>query len=477
VDDDKLGAGQNLFGRGFYTAPSPIDCIYFITEDGMLDFGSHGNPVHAAIYAFDLKDDARILENNQAVSPELAADLQAAGEKIGNSDLGRLMAESKAVNSNFHYMAASADGMAILRAAGVGALSADGYYCVINTSAIGNLRLHSASGDMAAAQKQAVQSALDRASETNEKFEALAASHPQAAAAYRRIGAAVETVAHAIGKPEQVQHLQTVLKHFLLEEVETRPDPKKNILPLNRFLAEVRNVFGLYEDAPMAPVTDLVNQTVAEISTAPKVETKFAAPPVKYAEDSMFTAGMAGPKPAQAKKFDGPYTVDNLFPEENAARGIAFPDGADEKLFKAAEDLVNILNKMHGQNGFVPSDLRNAIVQNTARLASPPSGPHYSHDWQKGNLNWRGHIRDQVNGAGYLHSQMKMLELSQPHSVSQEAGAALRGFVEVFAQTKGASEYTALALEKNAPDDNAIVGRLNKAAAQTAPSKPAAQKL
>lgn len=476
VDDSKLGAGQNLYGRGFYTSQSPIDCIYFITEDGMMDFGSRGNPVDAAIYAFDLKDGARILENDQPISPALAADLKAAGEKIGNPDIARLMVDSKTINGNFHHMAASSDGMAILRAAGVDALATGSYICVINTEGIGNLRLYDTSGDMAVTQKQSVQNALDNAETTHQKFEALSAQQPKVASAYQRIRDAMVDVAGTIGKSEHVQHLQTVLKHFLVEEVETKPDPQKNILPLNRFLSETRKTFGLYDDAPMAPVTDLVNKAVAEIHTVPKaeVETKFTAAPVKHAEDSKFVAETVKPI---SQKYDGPYTVDNLFPEESTARGIAFPDGADEKLFKAAEDMVNVLNKMHQENGSVPGDLRNAIVQNTARLASPPSSPHYNHDWQKGNLSWMGNIRDQVNGAGYLHTQIKMLELSRPHSVSQEAGAALRRFVGAFAETKGASTYTALALEKAAPDDDAIVVKLNNAAPQATQVKPTAQKL
>jgi len=500
VDDAKLGAGQNLFGRGFYTSPSAIECTYFITEDGMLDFGSHGNPVDAAIYAFELKDDARILETNQAITPDFAAALQAAGEKVGNPALGRMMAENETVNSNFHLMAASADGMAILRTAGVDVLSANDYYCVINTAAIGNLRLHSASGAMLAAQNRAVQQAVDHAEEVNAAFDTLAAAQPQVGGIFRRISTAMETVAETLGKSEKTQHLQTVLKHFLTEEAETRPDPQKGILPLNRFLAEARRAFNLYDDAPMMPVIEEVNQAVAEIraapapdvkqdikaeaAAAPKFESRFAAPeavapvaaPVKYAQDSFFAAEAAKAKPA-AEKFDGPYTVDNLFPEERVPQGLSFPDGADEKLFNAAENLVNMLNKMRRQNGMVSYELRDALVKNTAHLAAPPDSPHYREDVQKGNLGWMGHIRDQVNGAGYLHMQMKLLELGRPGSASQEAGAALRGFVEAFAQTKGASEYAALALAKDAPDADAVVARLNKSAPQAAAAKPAARHL
>lgn len=470
VDAGKLGTGQNLHGRGFYTSPSPIDCIYFITEDGALNFNDGKNAVDAAIYAFDLDDDAQILEPDQPISSALAANFKVIGEKIGKPDLGQRMAESKTVNNDFRYMASLGDGMKILQMAGVDALFKDGYYCVVNTARIGNLRLYDASGAMAAQQNAEIQKALDNVSATDQKFEVLVTTQPKVSTTYQNICEAVAGIAATLGRDAHVQHLQTVLKYFLVEEVEEKPDPQKNILPLNRFLSEARSKLGLYEDAPMMRVTALVNSAVADIHTraAPAVES------VKHVEDSKFTARTS--VAAVPENLEGPYTVDNLFPDEKKPRGIVFPDSADEKLFKSAENLVSILNKMHQENGSVPSDLRNVIVQNTARLASPPDSPHYNHDWQKGNLSWMGNVRDQVNGAGYLHSQIKMLEMGLPHSVSQETAVALRSFVDVFAKTKGASAYTALALAAEAPDDDAIVAKLNNAAGKPVAAKPAGQK-
>jgi|GEM_PF-1260092 len=157
---------------------------------------------------------------------------------------------------------------------------------------------------------------------------------------------------------------------------------------------------------------------------------------------------------------EGPYSMDNLFPEPHyglVGKGMTFPDGANEKLFREAEDLVVSLNKMfhqdegkgleafsHDGGHMASSELRENLVKHTARLSQPSSGDP-------------DHIRNQVYSASYLQDSLKRLELDRNNPVAQEALPKLRQFIETFAETEGASKYTKMALEGKRFDVEAVI--------------------
>ena len=459
VDDAKLGSGQNLHGRGLYLSDSPTDCMYFITEDGMMDFGVGNRAVDAFIYAFDLPSDAQVLETGKTLSLDLKNRIQQAGQKLGENDIAGHLCKHDKVDDNFKFFASSTAGGAVLRAAGVDVLATDSYYCVLNTEKVGNLRLWAASGAKQTEQKDIIAQAQSKAEDNAGRVAVLLKDNPSLGAMYQGICDGLAKAATARAKIDVLPALTASLNHLFLAEVEEKPDPQKNILPLNRFLSETREKLGLYDDARIAEVTNEVQQVIRHVHQVPEPQKTFESKFVSSAPKAVENLPVEKRADEHAT---GPYKVDNLFPEENSKRGIVFPDAADEKLFQAAENLVSMLNKMHAENGHVPTDLRDAIVQNTARLAAPTDSPHYRHDRENENMAWKGNIRDQVNGAGYLHTQIKMLSLAAPDSVSRDVGQALRSFVSSFADAKWASVYTALALQVDAPDADAVVAKLNK---------------
>jgi len=145
---------------------------------------------------------------------------------------------------------------------------------------------------------------------------------------------------------------------------------------------------------------------------------------------------------------DNPYTIDNLFPEgfdpyrayllsSGAKRGVSLPQGRDARLLSAADDLVKALNKIYQEKGHDASiELRASIANNTACLSRPSSGDS-------------GHIHDQIWATSDLQIALRIMEIDRTDPlVSQEVAPKLRRFVQTFAETEGASEYTSLALNK-----------------------------
>jgi len=155
--------------------------------------------------------------------------------------------------------------------------------------------------------------------------------------------------------------------------------------------------------------------------------------------------------PIPMLKADGSYTTENLFPEghspyflsPSAKKGITFPIGTNQKLLGAADDLVNALNRMWQQKGHEAStELRESIVRNTADLSEP---------WSS--------LYNQVGAASYLQITLKVLEQGDP--VSREAAPKLRRFIEAFAQTRGASQCTCLALVEKIFDAKEVIAKLH----------------
>lgn len=482
--------------------------------DARANIGNTGDLVY---YSFAVED-PDLLVLNRPLSEDQHARLLSAADRLGNTRLARQLEEKgtdfrPGDDADFKL---DPDNRAAVVAAGFDGI--DGTeICFLNYARIGSFL----PVDMRGAHAAALDTALARIADIEDPEATLAAALPdtdegrQIRQSFEDAGAAVAQMAEAAQKPAAAAGLRQQLAGFYLQALSDdaeagRPD---NVNPLRMFTAAADRVLNLYAmretyvhrgwtrdsehygmiyapaensggaameklraalsqgieqtdslyHAPAAPAAAMV-VSAAPPAAAESKFAAFAAAPVPAAPVSSAASVEASPAVSRFVTATGPYTIDNLFPEEGRGQGLKLPAGADDALRAQAQKLVAALNDMHRETGQVSGMLRDSLVKNTARLADPPSDPHYQHDAMRGDMTRFGHVRDQINGADYLRHELAMLRLS-PSPAAQAAGEAMQGFMQSFAKTAGASAYSMIALQDKPADVEAEVRKLSSAGA------------
>lgn len=371
--------------------------------------------------------------------------------------------------------------------------TAGAYVCFFNQEKVGGFLPQGLYGPHDAAFKDRLHPLAKTYPEPDKILEEKALAHPQGEQLLSlrdRIHSALDKIGIITETSDCVAELKNTFSRLCLQAIDPAEEHKIN--PTQLFIAPILQTCGAHgryielqeghrdhllpdgyehlryrlppEGSGGALMAQIREDLTAVIKTTSFIRRDMAAPAV-----SLAFADSTGITPSPALP---PCSIDNLFPDQNnASSGISFPDNADETLFQKAEKLVDALNTLHQENGISSTSmLRDCIAKNTKRLTSEPERLHYRHDEEKGDLSHYGHVRDHVNGAEYIQTEIKMLELSSSPK-RQAAGAALRDFMQSFADTPGASPYARLALQPEKIDVEAIVKNLSAAPAPAHPHR------
>ncbi len=448
----------------------------------------------AVDYSFSVED-PQLLKLHSDLSESEHARLLAAATRDGNTAMKEKLVE----NGLAFRLAEHADNIApadikTLVHAGFDG-TAGAYVCLFNQEKVGSFLPQGLYGPHAAAFKDRLQKLAEAYPEPGKTLEEKVLPHPEGEkllSLRTRIYSALDKIGIITESSDSVAELKNAFSRLCLQALDPAEEHKIN--PTQLFIAPIVQTCGAHgryfdlqeghrdqllpdgyehlrhrlpqEGSGGALMAQIREDLTAVIKTTSLMRHNIATPAVSLdASPSISSAFVDSanitPSPAIAR-----CSIDNLFPDENGtASGIAFPDNADEALFQKAEKLVDALNALHQERDIASTSmLRDCIAKNTQRLASEPERLHYRHDEQKGDLSHYGYVRDHVNGAEYIQTQIKMLELSSSPQ-GQAAGAALRDFMQSYADTAGASPYARLALQTEKIDVEAIVKKLSAAPA------------
>ncbi len=295
IDSDKIGLGQNLVGKGFYTDTSVLGVHYVMEEINHKDYH---------IYELEIPSYSVILDrwDNSTFTDELreriknagkTGDLQLKGnDGISRSEIANRLADSEKIDENFLKFASSAQGMSILKEAGVAALKENSYVTIINTDLVDNIRLRSAGGNIKAEMSQYIDKALSNVAQDASRLSDILKNEPNLAVHYEAIRSELITLTKAHNRSDETERLTSLLKHTFVETIDSTPDRKTNITPLNRLYAEAIRSLDLNHDNSAAPLGRIIDSAVVHINPEQKQSAERAAPVLES------TAELDKPEPA-----------------------------------------------------------------------------------------------------------------------------------------------------------------------------------
>ncbi|AVF38213.1 LPD7 domain-containing protein [Rahnella sikkimica] len=269
IDAEKIGSGQNFMGRGFYTDTSVIGLHYAMEEINHPDYH---------VYELEIPSHSIILDrwDSSSLTDALRERIREAGktfdqQRIEKGDTSRLgigdsLADCEKIDATFFMHASSPEGMRILNEAGIDALKDNSYIAIINTDLIDNLRLRSAVGTIRTEMTQYIDKALGNAVQDASKLSDILQEKPDVSIHYDAIRSELVSLAKAQNKPEEAERLTALLTHTLVETIDSTPDRKTTITPLNRLYAEAIRSLGLNHDNSSATLGHLIDSAVININ-------------------------------------------------------------------------------------------------------------------------------------------------------------------------------------------------------------------
>lgn len=269
IDSEKIGLGQNLVGRGFYTDTSVLGVHYAMEEINHKDYHVYELEIPSASIILDRWDSSsltdelreRIREAGKAVHQQLIEK----GE-TSQSELGDKLADREKIDSAFLIFASSPQGMSILKEAGITALKDNSYITIVNTDLIDNIRLRSAGGGIRTEMTQYVEKALSDVAQDSSKLSNILQEKPNLSIHFDAIRSELVTLAKSQNRPEEAERLTSLLTHTMVETIDSTPDRKSNITPLNRLYAEVIRSLDLNHGNSAASLGRLIDRAVENIN-------------------------------------------------------------------------------------------------------------------------------------------------------------------------------------------------------------------
>ena len=221
-------------------------------------------------------------------------DLQLKGnDGISRSEIANRLADSEKIDENFLKFASSAQGMSILKEAGVAALKENSYVTIINTDLVDNIRLRSAGGNIKAEMSQYIDKALSNVAQDASRLSDILKNEPNLSIHYEAIRSELITLTKAHNRSDETERLTSLLKHTFVETIDSTPDRKTNITPLNRLYAEAIRSLDLNHDNSAAPLGRIIDSAVVHINPEQKQSAERAAPVLES------TAELDKPEPAE----------------------------------------------------------------------------------------------------------------------------------------------------------------------------------
>ena len=308
IDSEKIGLGQNLVGKGFYTDTSVSGVHYAMEEINHQNF---------YVYEVEIPSDSLVLDrwNNASFTDELRERIRSAGksvdlphkenEGISRSEMANKLADSEKIDGTFLQFASSEQGMNILKEAGVAALKDNSYVTIINTDLVDNIRLHSAGGNIKAEMSQYIEKASGHVAQDASRLDDILKNQPNIAAHYEAIRSELVKLATAQNRSDEAERLTTLLTHTFVDTIDNTPDRKTNISPLNRLYAETIRSLDLTHDNRATTLGRVIDSTVMNINPALKPAATSPAPAPEPAAATNNPAP-AAPEPVPAAATDNP---------------------------------------------------------------------------------------------------------------------------------------------------------------------------
>ena len=273
IDSEKIGLGQNLVGKGFYTDTS-VSGVHYAMEEI--------NHQNYYVYEVEIPSDSVVLDrwNNATLTDELRERIRNAGKSvdlqdkenagISRSEMANKLADSEKIDETFLQFAGSARGMSILKEAGVAALKDNSYVAIINTDLVDNIRLHSAGGNIKAEMSQYIEKASGHIAQDASRLNDILKNQPNIAVHYEAIRSELIKLTTAQNRPDEAERLTSLLTHTFVETIDSTPDRKTNISPLNRLYAETIRSLDLNHDNRATTLGRVIDSTVMNINPALK---------------------------------------------------------------------------------------------------------------------------------------------------------------------------------------------------------------
>ncbi|MGV6482016.1 LPD7 domain-containing protein [Pantoea agglomerans] len=269
IDPEKIGLGQNFMGRGFYTDNSVTGVHYAMEEINHPDYH---------VYELEIPSHSVILDrwDSSSLTDALRERIRDAGKKVDQQltekgettrlGIGDSLADCEKIDASFFKYADSPEGMRILKEAGIDALKDNSYVAIVNTDLIDNVRLRSAEGNLKAEMTQYVDNALVNVDQDSSRLSSLLQDNPENSIYYHAIRLELLKLAKAQDKPEEAERLTSLLTHTLIETIESSPDKKTSITPLNRLYAEAIRSLDLNHDDSAVTLGHLIDSAVVSIN-------------------------------------------------------------------------------------------------------------------------------------------------------------------------------------------------------------------
>lgn len=298
IDDEKIGAGQNFVGRGFYTDTSVTGVHYAMEEINHKDYHVYELEIPSGSVILDRWDSASLTDalrdRIRAAGKSIDQQRTAQGETSGQG-IGELLADCEKIDATFFMHAGSPEGMRILKEAGIDALKDNSYIAIVNTDLIDNVRLRSAVGAARDEMTQYLDKASGNAVQDASRLSDILQEKPAVAVHYDAIRSELVSLAMAQNKPAEAERLTALLSHTLVETIDNTPDRKTAITPLNRIYAEAVRSLDLTDDKGAAKLGHLIDSAVITLNP----DQKPAAEPVKPepAADEAVVTLQDGPAP------------------------------------------------------------------------------------------------------------------------------------------------------------------------------------
>ncbi|HDG1683194.1 TPA: DNA primase [Kluyvera ascorbata] len=347
IDAEKIGLGQNLVGKGFYTDTSVLGVHYVMEEINHKDYH---------VYEVEIPADSVVLDrrDNSTLTDELRERIRHAGKTAGQQhkddgdssrpDMANKLADSEKIDDTFLMFASTPQGMNILKEAGVTALKDNSYVAIINTDLIDNIRLRSAGGNIKAEMAQYIEKALDNVAQDQSKLSDILQKEPSLSMHYDALRSELTNLAMARNQPDEAERLTAILTHAFVETVENNPDRKTSITPLNRLYAETIRSLDLNHDNTAATLGRIIDSAVVNVAPDQKPDAEPAAhEPASTAEQDPIAEPdkpePAAPEPELVAEPDNPEPVapepepiaepDNPEPAVPAPEPVAEPDNPE----------------------------------------------------------------------------------------------------------------------------------------------------
>lgn len=295
IDPEKIGQGQNFMGRGFYTDSSVSGVHYAMEEINHPDYH---------IYELEIPSGSIILDrwDSSSLTDALRERIRLAGKTVDQQltdkgetsrlGAGERLAGCEKIDATFFMYANSPEGMSVLKEAGIVGLKDNSYIAIVNTDLIDNVRLRSAEGAVSAQMTQYIDKALGDAVQNASRLSAILQENPVVSAHYDAIRSELLSLAQAQNKPAEAERLTSLLAHTLAETIDSPPDRKTAITPLNRLYAEAIRSLDLTHNNSAATLAKLIDRAVINMNPdqipadAPVKQQPESVEPVSAVEDA-----------------------------------------------------------------------------------------------------------------------------------------------------------------------------------------------